>query len=139
MIFCRNIFVSQHQKKFSGVPFSVSETFWYRKNLWTRGGWNVTIYRQKCFGHMAEKNCTGILQCFTDFRYRKILCIGGESHDFLSKIFCPTVPKNLAGEPFCVSDVFRYRRKLLIRKVSWVEYHEIPSEMFCLTLSKKCR
>ena len=28
---------------------------------------------------------------------------GGEYQDFLSKIFCPTVPKNAVGESFSVS------------------------------------
>ena len=77
MIFCRNIFVSQHQKKISRVPFSVSETFWYRKNLWIIGGWNITIFRQKCFGHRAEKSRTGILQCFTDSGIEKFYALGG--------------------------------------------------------------
>ena len=56
---------------------------------------------------------------------------------FLSNIFCLTVPKYLAGEPFCVSENIRYRRKLWIRKLGRVEYHELPSEVFCLTVPKK--
>ena len=64
--FLSELLVSQHQKIFSGVPFSDSEIFWFRKNLWIRGGWNITIFRQNCFDHRAEKNRTGILQCFTD-------------------------------------------------------------------------
>ena len=48
-----------------GAPFFVSQNFWYRKNLWIRGG--------------------------------------GEYHDFLSKFFCLTVPKNFVGKLFSVS------------------------------------
>ena len=40
---------------------------------------------------------------------------GGEHQDFPSKIFCLTVPKNLVGEPFCVSQNFGQRKSLWIR------------------------
>ena len=33
----------------------------------------------------------------------KILCFRGLCHDFPSKVFCLTVPKNFVGEPFSVS------------------------------------
>ena len=36
-------------------------------------------------------------------------------HDFLSKKFCLTVPKNFVGEPFCVSKNFWYRKILCMR------------------------
>ena len=42
-----------------------------------------------------------------NFWYRKNLRIrGGGYHDFLSKLFCLTVPKNFVGEPFCASQNF---------------------------------
>ena len=37
-------------------------------------------------------------------------------HDFPSKIFCLTVPKNFEGEPFLVSENFWYRNKLFMHK-----------------------
>ena len=36
-------------------------------------------------------------------------------HDFLSEIFCLTVPKSFVGEPFCASENFRYRKFIRIR------------------------
>ena len=39
----------------------------------------------------------------------------GGYHDYLSEIFCLTVPKNFVGEPFCVSQNFWYRKILWIR------------------------
>ena len=45
--------------------------------------------------HSAEKIHWGTHSCFTLFGYRQILCFRGLSQDFLSKIFCLTVPKSL--------------------------------------------
>ena len=36
-------------------------------------------------------------------------------HDFPSKLFCLTIPKNFVGEPFGVSENFWYRKSLWIR------------------------
>ena len=33
----------------------------------------------------------------------------GRNHDLLSEIFCRTVPEKFIGEPFSVSETFRYR------------------------------
>ena len=46
-----------------------------------------------------------------------------EYHDFLSKNFCLTVPKNFVGEPFSVSQSFCYRKILWIR--GWEEGRSI--------------
>ena len=48
----------------------------------------------------AEKIRRGTLKGVTDFGYRKILCLSGLCHNFLSKIFCLTVPKHFVEEPF---------------------------------------
>ena len=37
-------------------------------------------------------------------------------HDFPLKNFCLTVPKNFVEEPFCVSEIFWYRKMLGIRE-----------------------
>ena len=52
---------------------------------------------------------SGTLLCCVseNFRQPKSLWIRkGEYQDFPSKIFCLTVPKNIVGEPFCVSENF---------------------------------
>ena len=48
------------------------------------------------------------------FSYRKVLCIKGLSHDFLTKQFCLTVPNYFLVEPFSVSENFWYRKMLRI-------------------------
>ena len=40
----------------------------------------------------------------------KFFCMRRGYHDFLSKIFCFTVPKNFVEEPFRVSKKFCYRK-----------------------------
>ena len=63
------------------------------------------------------------------FRRRTFLCFrkfgvsknvrdkrGGGYHDFLSKLFCLTVPNHFVEEPFCVSESFGYRKMLGIRE-----------------------
>ena len=56
----------------------------------------------------AEKTCIGIFRCFSDFSYRRILCIRKVGHDVLSEFICLTVPKKFIEVPFRVSKVFWY-------------------------------
>ena len=57
---------------------------------------------------------------------------GSDYHDFPSKLFRLTMPKNFAGEPFCA----------VFQKISGDEkdygqeggYQVFPSENFCLTM-----
>ena len=55
--------------------------------------------------HSAEKFRRGTLVCFRKFMVSKNVKgkRGGGHHDFPSKTFCLTVPKNFVGEPFSVS------------------------------------
>ena len=67
-----------------------------------RGVGGVSRFSVKNFlSHSAEKFRRRTIQCATDFGYRKILCFKKFCHDFVSKFFCLTVPKNLVEEPFC--------------------------------------
>ena len=60
---------------------------------------------EKILSHGAEKFRRGTLLCFTKFLIPKNVRDnrGGWYHDFLSKLFCLTVPKKFVGEPFRVS------------------------------------
>ena len=49
--------------------------------------------------HSAEKNRRGTLYGVTDFGYRKILCLKGLCHDFLSNFFVSQYRKALQGNP----------------------------------------
>ena len=56
----------------------------------------------------------------------------GGIHDYPSKTFCLTVPKNFVEEPICVSEIFGYRKILCFRELC----HDSLSKIFCLTLPK---
>ena len=60
---------------------------------------------EKLLSHSAEKFGPGTLLCFRNFLVPKNVRDkrGGGYHDFLSKLFCLTVPKNFVGQPFRVS------------------------------------
>ena len=79
----------------------------------------------------TEKLRRGTLLFSEFFLYRKSFRIGGGYHDFLSKLFCLTVPKNFLGGPFfsenfwnkeiALDGVSRFCRKLIFsqyRKLS---------------------
>ena len=70
-------------------------------------------FRSKFFVSQYRKILLEQFVVSENFGYRKKFCIGGY-HDFLSKIFCLTVPKNFVGEPFCASKKFWYRKVLCI-------------------------
>ena len=67
--------------------------------------------------HSAEKNCTGIFRCFTDFGYRRILCIIEVGHDVLSEFICLTVPIKVIGEPFCVPEILTGSKNFVVKMV----------------------
>ena len=74
--------------------------------LGLRKGVGITI-----LSHSTGKLRRGTLLCFTNFLVLKKFMDkrgggrgggGGKEYDnILSKIFCPTVPKNFVEEPFC--------------------------------------
>ena len=83
----------------------------------------IFIFPWKFLSHNAEKFQRGTLLFLRKFllsknvrdkRKRKREGEGGYQ-DFPSKTFCLTVPKNFAGEPFCVSQKLWYRKNLWIR------------------------
>ena len=98
------------QKHFVEEPFCVSENFWYRKML----GIGEEVAQSSVvnfLSHSIETFRTGTLLCFGNFPTSK---------NFMDKkgagitIFCRTfflwVPKIIVGEPFLVSEKFRYRK-----------------------------
>ena len=46
----------------------------------------------------------------------KFVSARGLCHVFLSKFFCLAVLKNFVGEPFCVSQIFVYRKMLAMKE-----------------------
>ena len=86
------------------------------------GGESIKIFCQKFLSHSAEKIRRGTLLCFRKFLVLKNVRDkrGGGYHDFLSKLFCLTVPNHIVEEHFCVSEGFGNRKILCLRG----EYHD---------------
>ena len=87
------------------------QKIWYRKFLCIRGE-GASRYCRKFFVSQGrnEKFCKETFVCIRNFLVRKKLWRRKGYHDFPSKFFCPTVPKNFVREQFCVSKKFWYRR-----------------------------
>ena len=100
-VFPSKMFCLTVPKKIVGEPFSASLISGIEKFYASEG--YVTIFRQKFLSHSTEKFRRGTLLCFRKFLVAKNVRDkrGGGYHDFLSKLFCLTVPKNFVGEPFC--------------------------------------
>ena len=56
-------------------------------------------------------------------------------HVFPLKIVCLSVPKNVVGEHFGVSENFWYRKRLRLREIEG-EHDDFPSNIFCFTIPK---
>ena len=57
----------------------------------------------------------GTLPCLFNFGYRNILCLRGLCHEFLSKLFCLTVPEKFVGESLSVSLHCGIEKKFVMR------------------------
>ena len=103
--FSVEIFLSHSAEKFRRGTLRCFRKFLVSKNFMLQRV--MSRYSVENFlSYSTETLRRGTLRyCFSEkFRWRKSLCLSGggrrEYHDFLSKIFCLTVPKNFAGEPF---------------------------------------
>ena len=130
--FCRNFFSHRTEtKSFVKEPFCFPEIFWYRKNLWIRGG--ISRFSVKIFMSHSAKN------------FRKGILL------FLRKFLVSISFFDEKG------GITFFRRKILLsqcRKISWASlqcfrkfgvsksfmhnrgYHNFPLKMFCLTVPK---
>ena len=109
-VFPSKIFGLTVPKNFVGEDFGVSENFGYRKFLCIRERGGITFLRRKLLSHRTEKLRWGTVRCFRKFRVSQIFMhTKGISLNSL-KNFCHTVPIKFAGEHFCVSKEFWYRK-----------------------------
>ena len=95
--------------KFIGEPFCVPDNFFGSKNFVGKlVGGSITVFCHKLFVAQCRKMFVGgILQSFISFRNRKKFALTGYVLNFC-RSFCHTIAKNLVGEPFCVSEIFRF-------------------------------
>ena len=91
---------------------------------------------EKILFQSAEKIRRETIQCFTNSGYRKILCLRGLRHDFRFSVenFLSHSAYNFRRGILYCCGIFGYRKSL---DKMWGEYQQIPSEMFCLAVSKK--
>ena len=102
--FSFEIFIFSAEKFRKGIllflrKFLVSKSFVDEKK---RGG-GITFFRRKFLVSQCRKISRASLQCFRKFGVSKNFMHNRGYHNFPSKIFCLTVPKNFVGEPFSVS------------------------------------
>ena len=85
----------------------------WEKNLWVGGvggGGSITSSVEFLLAHSVDKFRRGTLLCFKRFLvWQKFRDMRGVSR-FSVEFFCLTLSERIAGEPFCVSKKFWYRR-----------------------------
>ena len=106
-----------------GETSCVSEIFWFPNFLDNTG---ITIL-SIVFVTQCRKICREPSNDSNNLGYPRFLCIMGEFHVFPRKTFSLTVPKNLVGERFCLSEKFQYGKSLWIRSGC----HVFPSMFLC--------
>ena len=90
-------FWSHSAEKVRGHPFNVSENLGYRKILCIIGG--IAIFRRKLIVSQCRKIAWTSLQCFRKFEVSKNFMRNRGYHNFPSKTYCLTVPKNCVDIP----------------------------------------
>ena len=96
-------------------PFSVSESFVYRKSLRIENGYHK--FKSTIFSLTMPKIFIGeAFSVSESFVYRESLCKKSGCHEIQSNIFCLTVPKFFIPEPFSVSESLGYRESLCIKR-----------------------
>ena len=121
-------FLSHSTEKFRRGILYCCIIFGYRKSLEKRGGRESRFSVEKFLSHSAEKFRRGILYCCINFGYRKSLDKRGEYQEFLSKIFCLTVPKISIGESFIVALISSSEK--VYGQEEGGEYQDFPSKTF---------
>ncbi len=115
--FSSNFFVSQYRRTLQGTLLCcVPDIFPWRIKLWMRSGeyqkFPSILFVSKCRKFLSGNFLTfHYIRVSKKFRDKR----GGVNHDFLPKVLTLTVAKNFVGEPFCVSQIFWYRKMLWMR------------------------
>ena len=100
--FSVEIFMSHSAENFSeGILLFLREFLVWKSFMDKKGG--ITFFRRKFLVSQCRKISCASLQCFRKLGVSTNFMHNRGYHNFLSKIFCLTVPKNFAKEPFSVS------------------------------------
>ncbi len=138
--FSSNFFVSQYQKTLQGNPsvLCFGKFLEAKKFMDKKEGEVSRFFFEVFLSHSAEKIRRGTLQGVTDFGYRKILCLGGLCHDFLSNFFVSQYQKTLQGNPsvlcfgkFLVAKKFMDKREGEVSGFSIESFLSHSAEKIC--------
>ena len=87
---------------------------------------------QKFWSHSTERYFREPFDFSEFFKHRKCSWKGGITIFHWEDFFCPTVPKNVIRETFCVS-----KNSQFAKNYGWEGWVlSFPSKLFCLTLQK---
>ena len=114
LLFLRKFLVSKSfmDEKFRGHHFNVSENLGCRKVLCILG--SITFFRRKFLVSQCRNISWASLKCFRKFGVSKNFMHNRGYHNFPSKIFCLTVPKNFVSIPSMSQENLGYREILCI-------------------------
>ena len=96
-----------------GIP-SIFQKFWGIENFMHL--WVITIFRRKFSVSQCQKLLWASLQCFRKLEVSKNFMHNRGYHNFPSKKFCLTVPKNFVRESYCFWENFWFQKVLEMRK-----------------------
>ena len=127
--FCRT-FLSHGAEVFVMIP-SKTHKNWATHKLYAKKR-SSTIFRGKVLVAQYRKNSRGTLSYFRKFLVRKKFMDKEGGVTFFCWLFCPKSPKNIVGEPFCVSEMFWYQKFLDIWSITilsnfFVSHHQKSS------------
>ena len=105
-------FWSHSAEKLRGHPFNASENLGYRKILCILGG--IKFFRRKFLVSECRKISWACLQCFRKFGVSKNFMHNRGYHNFPSKTFCLTVPKNFVDIPSIIQKIWGIEKLCII-------------------------
>ena len=84
--------------------------------------------------HCAKRFCREILKCAASFKCRKILCLKGLCHDFLSMFSLSNSTEEFRGGSFLSFSNFLVSKNFMDEIAG--EYQDFPLKLFGLTVPK---
>ena len=133
-------FLSHNSKKLRRGTFLFFRIILVSKNCLDkrvgRGGGVSKFSVKKILYHSAEKVWRKSFSVSSSSGIEILYEYDGYVMIFCRRLFVSPNRRTSQGNPSEFQKVSGIDKNLWIRKVGWVEYHELPSETFCLTVPK---
>ena len=113
--FSVKILTSHSTENFRTAILLLLRKFLFSKSFIDEKG-GITFFRRKFLVSQCRKISWASLQCFRKFGVSKNFRHNRGYHNFPSKIFCLTVPKNIVKEPFSVSLISGIKKMLRVNR-----------------------